>query len=153
MKKIFLTTVLALGFLVPFTLAAQSNEVLDVFLARAEADFGTSAYLILADCEKITDTASVDEAMNWIGQSENLNKLKDLNPDRTISYGEFSYIMMEVLELKGGLMYSLVPGPRYAAREAAYKRWIIGKSSPGRGLKPFEVINALVTILEKEGAR
>lgn len=150
MKKFLIITLLIAGFWAPVTLTAQSNELMDVFFSRSEADLGTSAYLVLAAAGAIEESSSAEDALNWISQSGQLSKLDNLDPDRMITYGEFSYLLMEVFKEKGGLMYRLIPGPRYAAREVAYQNWIIGKSSPERSLKPFEVINALITIMERE---
>ncbi|MDC7233002.1 MAG: hypothetical protein PQJ58_07205 [Spirochaetales bacterium] len=151
MKKSILFFLLFLVFMLPVTLTAQSNEVLDVFLEQDKADLGTTSWLILASAGKIDEEASVEDALNWIMKADGLGKMEDLSPRRNITYGEFSYILMEVLEEKGGLMYRLVPGPRYAAREAAYNKWLLGRSAPGRSLKPFEVINTIITVLETEG--
>jgi len=153
MKKFIISILLALGFMLPVGLSAQSNEVMDVFLSRNEADLGTSVYLVLAAMNVIDQSSSVEDAVSLLEESGNYGKIRNLDTDRSISYGEFSYIVMETLGEKGGLMYRILPGPRYAAREVSYKKWIIGKSIPGRILKPFEVINALVTIMEEEGTK
>lgn len=143
--------ILILIFMMPVCLSAQSNDVLDDFLDRDAADFGTTVYLVLASTGEIDESATIEEALDWIIKSDELSRIEDISSRRNISYGEFSYILMEVLDIKGGLMYRMVPGPRYAAREAAYRNWLLGSSFPGRVLKPFEVINTLVSIVESEG--
>jgi len=153
MNKFIIMLLLTIGFLLPAGLSAQSNDVLDVFLNRSEADLGTSAYLVLAAMKDIDESSSIDEALAWMNQSGKFEKIKNPDAGQSISYGEFSYLIMETLNLKGGVMYRLFPGPRYAAREIAYRKWIVGKSIPGRILKPFEVINALITILDEEGTK
>lgn len=152
MKKLAILFPLILLVMMPISLMAQSNEVLDDFLERDEADLGTTSYLILAAAGIIDESAAVEDALDWIMKSDELTKIEDISSRRSISYGEFSYILMEVLELKGGLMYRLIPGPRYAAREAAYRKWLLGSYAPGRSLKPFEVMNTLITVLEGEGS-
>jgi len=153
MNKFIITILLAIGFLLPAGISAQSNEVMDMFLSQNEADLGTSAYLVLAAMNVIDESSTVEETLSWMEQSGEYGKISNMDAGRSISYGEFSYIVMETLGQKGGLMYRIFPGPRYAAREVAYRKWIIGKSIPGRSLKPFEVINALITILEEEGTK
>lgn len=151
MKKPALLFILILVFMMPVVLTAQSNEVLDEFLDRDEADLGTTAYLVLASAGIIDESSTVDDAVDWIMKADRMVKIEDISSGRSISYGEFSYLLMEAMELKGGLMYRMIPGPRYAAREAAYRNWLLGSPAPGRSLQPFEVINTIVTVLETEG--
>ncbi len=153
MNKFIIMALLFAGFLLPAGISAQSNEVMDAFLSQDEADLGTSSYLVLAALGAIDESSSAEDALAWMSRSGNYPKISQPDAGRSISYGEFSYLIMETLDLKGGLMYRLFPGPRYAAREIAYKKWVIGKTIPGRPLQPFEVINALITILEEEGGK
>ncbi len=132
-----------------FELAAQSNELLDDYYSRSEADFGTSTYLVLAASGKISESDGVPEALSWLEVNGLDGKFSSMNPDRPVSYGEFAFLLMKGFDLKGGILYSLFPGPRYAAREASYRKWILGNSMPGRTLKPFEAINALTLIAEE----
>ena len=131
---------------------AQSNELIDNFLARPHADLATSSYIILASSGSIEASATPADALEWIRSNGLDEKLLDLDPDRNIRYGEFSYLLMQVHGIRGGIMYSLLPGPRYAARELSYKRWILGRSAPSRFLRPFEVINAVNTVDEEKEA-
>ena len=149
MLKKFLIPYVVLFLLTVAGLAAQSNELLDDFLSRPAADLGTSSYLILAAAGQISPDDTLEDAADWLREKGLDGKLKDTNYDRPIRYGEFAYIMMEAFALKGGIMYSVFPGPRYAAREAAYRKWLLGSSVPGRTLEPFEVLNALM--LQTEG--
>ncbi len=149
MKKIFFLCIFIVLFLLNMSIAAQSNEQMDEFLARSYADLGMSSYLVLASAGRIDESASVEEALNWVSEQGMDASFKNLEADRDICYGEFSYILMEALSLKGGVMYRIFPGPRYAAREAAYKKWMLGRSSPSRSLRPYEVINAINMVMEE----
>ncbi len=60
---------------------------------------------------------------------------------------------MRALELKGGLFYGMIPGPRYAARELAYRRLVNGKAHPGRIVSGEEGLRLLGAALELEGGR
>ncbi len=147
MYRLIIKTILLISL---FPLAAQSNEMMDSFLAKEEADLGTSAYLVLAASGQISPEAGIDDALSWI-ESEGLDsKFSSLDPERPVSYGEFSFLIMKGFNLSGGIMYTLIPGPRYAAREISYRKWILGSSIPGRAVKPFEALNALALLAEEE---
>jgi hypothetical protein len=59
---------------------------------------------------------------------------------------------MRALDIPGGIMYSMFPGPRYAAREIAYLGFVRGSGAPGRTVSGNEVMYILGRVLEwKEG--
>ena len=147
MYRLIIKTILLISL---FPLAAQSNEMIDNYLEREEADLGTSAYLVLAASGQIPEDAGIKDAMSWIEAEGIDNTFVSLDPERSVTYGEFSYLIMKGFDLSGGLMYTLLPGPRYAAREVSYRKWILGSSIPGRPLKPFEALNVLALLAEEE---
>jgi hypothetical protein len=46
-------------------------------------------------------------------------------------FGTLAYLLMQVFEVPGGLMYRIFPGPRYATREFTYQGWSPVKMGPG----------------------
>jgi hypothetical protein len=59
---------------------------------------------------------------------------------------------MQAFEIKGGVMYRIFPGPRYAGRELSYLGLIRGNGSPTRTFDGDEAIGILGRLLEwKEG--
>lgn len=146
MKKVFFMTLFFISFLYISNLSAQSSEMMDRFYTLDHADLGTSTYLILASAGEIKESASVDDALMWLEEESLSEMMLSLDAARNITYGELAYILMEAHSIRGGILYSIIPGPRYAAREAAYRKWIPGKSMAGRFLKPYEVINAVMLL-------
>ncbi|OQY35642.1 MAG: hypothetical protein B6241_00170 [Spirochaetaceae bacterium 4572_59] len=149
MKNVSFFTLFFMFFLFLANLSAQSNEMMDQFFSNDQADLGTSTYLILASAGKIEESSSIEDALLWLEKEDISNMMINLDAGRDITYGELAYLMMEVYSIKGGLMYSIFPGPRYAAREVAYRKWISGRSMPGRSLKPNEVVNALMQLIDE----
>jgi hypothetical protein len=131
-------------------LAAQSNQLLDQILEQPKVSFGQAAYLVLTAVQKLPETASPEQAADALTSSG--WKVKVRAADQPISLGEYSYLLMQAFGLKGGLFYRLLPGPRYAAREMAFSRFIRGDGSPYRTLSGEEAVGMLQRALEsKEG--
>lgn len=148
MRKVSFFTLFLIFFIYLSNLSAQSNEVLDQFMSKDRADLGTSAYLVLVSAGKIEEGASVEDVLFWLEREGFSDLILNLDADRDITYGELSYLMMEAYSIEGGIMYSIFPGPRYAAREVAYREWISGRSMPERSLEPNEVLNALTQLID-----
>jgi hypothetical protein len=134
------TAILALAFLVAAlsVMPAQSAKLIDDFLARSQADFATSVYVILAAAGKAPDTASPEQAVAVLA---GLGLAELAQPaDRPMSLGDFSYITMKAFDIPGGVLYTLLPGPRYATRELAYLKVLSGVPDDGRLLSGEEVM-------------
>jgi len=129
MKSITYPFLFILLFLsVIFSSFAQQNTVLDELLAEEEATFGNSVYLILTASGTIDEDVTPGEAVTHISPEELHIEAK--GADAAITLGEFSAILMNAFNIKGGLFYTLFPGPRYATREIAYRKFIQGRISP-----------------------
>lgn len=131
--------------------AAQSNETLDSFLEQEKASFGHSAYMILTAAGILDEETSVDEALAALAGSEVEGPSR--TAEEAITLGEYSYLLMQALEIRGGLMYRIFPGPRYAARELKYLDLIPGDAGPGRSLSGTEAVQILGRALEWKEAR
>jgi len=146
-KKCFLLLLAGALFLLSVSLlCAQSNETLDRFLEQEQAVYGYSAYMVLTAAGKLPEEASPKEAaaaVSRMGWSDKLSASDDL-----INLGEYSSLLMKVFDIRGGLMYTLFPGPRYAARELKYLQCIPGKSTPGRFISGTDAIQILGRVLE-----
>lgn len=128
---------------------AQSDTVMDTLLAEKSASFGEAVYLVMTAMNAVPDTASVEDAVTAAGQqSWRLPKADAASP---ITLGQYSFLLMQAFHVRGGLMYSLFPGPRYAARELAFRKLIAGDASPYRAVSGTEAVQILGSLLEKEG--
>jgi hypothetical protein len=134
-------------------LTAQSNEVLDTFLDQSEADLGTSIWLVLLSEGQIPADSDVNDALDYFSGTKAAGKITDLSADRPIEFKEFAYVAMEVMDLPGGMMYAIIPSPRYAAREFQYRGWMPGRPKSGAVLSPWEVTTSLSEIIAWKEAR
>lgn len=139
---------LALAAVLP--LGAQSNQVLDQLLEREELPFGEAAYLVLVAIDRLPEEAAPEEAAAALAGQ--IPAVRERGAGEAIPLGEYAYLLMQAFEVKGGLMYRLFPGPRYAARELAYRKIIRGKAHPNRPVSGTEAVQILRRLLEwKEG--
>jgi hypothetical protein len=139
-----LTVLLFLTASVP--LMAQSNEVMDDFLDEEKASFGKTAYFTLLAVNLISEDASIDQAVSALGEQGWGVKVK--KADDAINMGELSFLIMQALDIPGGLMYKIAPGPRYASRELVYLGIVPGRNRPGRIPSGDEVLSILGRALE-----
>jgi len=125
---------------------AQSNEVLDTLLEEETTSFGQAAYLVLSASARIPDdTSPAEAAAEMAGQGW---KVPTRAAEETLTLGEYSFLLMQAFELKGGVMYRIVPGPRYAGRELGYLQFIKGNTSPYRTFSGEEAIGILGRLME-----
>lgn len=120
---------------------AQSPEVLDQVVAEAKLSFGSAAYLALASASP-GDLSPSPEAAAVRG-AELLGRRAAPDPEKDSSFGEFAFLLMQAHNVPGGVMYSLIPSPRYAAREAVYREWTSRSRAPGSSISGQEALQIL----------
>jgi hypothetical protein len=129
----------------------QSNTVVDALLAQESATLGGTAYLVLTAAGLLEESRSVDEAMSELKSRP--WGFAQTAADEAVTLGSFAYFVMQVFEMKGGLMYTILPGRRYAAREFAFRGYVQGNTSPARRLTGRDVTHMLGKVLESLGQR
>jgi hypothetical protein len=120
---------------------AQSNEVIDEILDQEQATFGQAAYIAFLAAGEAPEDASVEEVYEGIAWTD--WNLDQKGVDDPVTLGEFSYLVMENLGIQGGLMYRMIPGPRYAARELEYLDFFLGSGSPNRAVSGQEMLHVM----------
>ncbi|MCX7023378.1 MAG: hypothetical protein NT080_02010 [Spirochaetes bacterium] len=128
---------------------AQSNEAIDRILAADAVDYGKVAYLVLVASDNIAEDAGESRSF------EMLKELKWVDPGVAetdpVSLSEYAYFLMKAFGLRGGLMYSLVPGKRYAYRELVSRKVIQGRADPADRVTGDRAIRVLGRILDLVG--
>jgi hypothetical protein len=147
MKKAWAFFALLGVFVLPA--AAQSNALIDRLLEQPRASFGAAAYLVLTASGDLDQAATEQQALESL--SEKGWKLRAAQAEEPIRLGEFCFLIMKAFGEKGGLMYRLVPGPRYAVRELAYRGLVRGKVHSGRLPSGQEVVQLLSSFLDLNG--
>jgi hypothetical protein len=127
-------------------LVAQSNQTIDRLLDEKPATFGDAAYVILSAAGFVSESATGEEATVAVAEKKLLPKTPA--PTELATLGQVCYLIMETQGIKGGLFYTLFPGPRYATRELASLGFLKGYTHPNRVVSGEEVMWILGAVLE-----
>ncbi len=148
--KVFLSIVFLVFISSVFQLYAQSAEIIDNIIESQGISYGEASYLAALGTGLADDEADIQTAFT-IMSSRDFNK-NSKTADQPATLGEFAYLLMESLEIKGGLMYSLFPSPRYAVRELVYLGIIDFEAHPGNKLRGTDALNMLSELLSLQEA-
>ncbi len=120
---------------------AQSPQEIDAIVAEEEVTFGHAAYLALFSADPQQPEPTPEEAAREVCSLFRIGPGK--GADDAATFGEFLFLLMEAHGVSGGVMYALLPGPRYAAREAVYRRWSSRSRAPGTSISGREALHIL----------
>jgi len=130
--------------------AAQSNEVLDAVLGQAALSYSNAAYLVGTASGHFADTVTPEDAVPQLEQAGlGIPGRKATDP---VTLGEFSYMLTRAFGMHGGIMYAILPGPRYATRGLAYLDIISGPAKPGMSLSGERALRILEQIIHRREA-
>jgi hypothetical protein len=135
----------------PALLPAQTAERLDVLLDSAEVSYAGTALIVLPTAglagEDVSPEAAFAEAL-----ARGLLP-RGAEPDGAIRLGELAFLVMGAFELKGGLLYALFPGKRYAYRELVYRRLIQGRNDPALTVSGERLLRILGRAMDYRSSR
>jgi hypothetical protein len=147
-----LPVLIALLLPLPFRAAAQSNALIDRLLAEKQATILDAAELILSASGIVGENPKAGQVMAALADRRLLPAGR--TAEAPITLGEASYLIMRTLGMRGGLLYTMFPGPRYATRELAYLRLIHGPNThPNRPVSGQEVVQMLGAALDRKAGR
>jgi hypothetical protein len=129
---------------------AQSNSEVDALLAQGQARIDSAAYMVLVAGGEIEESSTPDAAYAMLQEKAWLSAAKQASAP--IRLDDYCALVMRSLGLKGGLMYSIFPGPRYAYRELVAKGIVNASGGPKRSLPGDEVLKILRQAMELKGA-
>jgi hypothetical protein len=143
MKKIF-TAVFALSVILfsAQIAAAQTAAELERVLALPAVSYGDAAWFVLGAAGTPLPDNSAPGAYRFAADSRWLPKKTALETPLTL--GGLSILIMKALNIHGGFMYALFPGPRYAYRELVYRKIIGGRAYstlPVSGERFFHILS------------
>ena len=146
--------ILALGLIfgIPAFLSAQTAEELDTLLETPALSCAQAAFFVLASA----DSGSGDEkAANAVTPEDAFNRAmengwfhKNTAPDESVTLGKLSYLMMKAFNIKGGLLYTIFPGPRYAYRTMLSRSFIPGVADPSMKVSGERFLLILGNVLD-----
>ena len=138
---------LVLVFVGALAATAQSNDTIDIILSQDPATVGSAAYLALSAADLVVDETTPRQAFAAAVDSGWLDP--EMSADDTATFGIAAHLLMQAFEEKGGLMYRIFTGPRYAAREFEYRQWVPDRHSPGEPITGEFLIRMAGSFLEK----
>lgn len=145
-KNIVLLFCIFFIFSVPFA-HAQTAAELERILAVDAVSTGDAAWLILSAAGTVPTDISAGEAYGLA--KENRWLTKKAQAEEAITLGAVSFLLMKSLDLKGGLMYSILPGPRYAYRELISRNVLQGRSYASLEVSGERLLRVLSRALEE----
>jgi hypothetical protein len=141
----FLFPVLLFGQTMSLGAAAELETLL-------ETPAVTSVQAVRFVITSASDPMSIQNDVNEIFQSTISNGwLPDTAPDTPITLDKLSFLIMKAFDIKGGLMYTLFPGPRYAYRTMTSRNFIQGITDPAMTVSGDEFLVILGRVLNTEG--
>jgi hypothetical protein len=152
MKKLFaaLFALSAFHLLPTQTVAAQTAAELERVLSLPAVSYGDAAWLVL-NAAGLPGAAenSASDAYRFAAGNNWLPKKAAAKEPATLE--GLSFLIMEALNIKGGFMYTLFPGPRYAYRELSYRKVIQGRAYSTMAVSGERFLRILSRALEYAG--
>ena len=108
-----------------FAAFAQTAAELETVLQAPAVSCAQAAWLVLSSGNNVS--VNIETAF---AQAASRGWLKKAQPDDPITLGKLSFLIMKAFDLKGGMMYALLPGPRYAYRSMLSRSFIQGTADP-----------------------
>jgi hypothetical protein len=130
-------------------LSAQTAAELERIIAIPALSYGDAAWLILSSADAAPPGTPADGAFSlaaergWVPQNA--------GADTSVTLGGVSYLIMRAFNLKGGILYSAFPGPRYSYRELVYRKVIQGRAYVGLPVSGERLLRILSRALEYAG--
>lgn len=146
-KHVYLAVLLTL---LPALAFSQSAALIDEILAEQQMNYGSAAFLLLGAVDRIPQDADRVDAVRTLEQE--YQTLSPRQPDESLTLGEYSLLIMLVLEVEGGFAFTLTQEPRYAARELAFLGVIQGRAFPGmsfNGARGLRILNRALELREE----
>jgi hypothetical protein len=129
-----------IGIALGGALFAQSNAFVDKLIDEKQATYGEAAFMALASAGLVKPEGAVTEAIAYM----DANKWGFVKKaDEPVTLGDLCYMLMRAFNFTGGIMYTVAPGPRYAAREFEYQGWVRRSPVPSRFVGGEEVLQVL----------
>jgi len=141
-NKIYLITA-GLLFLLPSLLPAQTAAELETVM-KASA-------VTCAQAAKFVSASGSASQLNFEQALEKGWFPKGTKSDESITLGKLSLLIMKAFNIKGGLMYTIVPGQRYAFRTMVSRGFIQGAADPAMKVTGERFLLILGKVSAEEG--
>jgi len=109
-------------------LSAQNAEDIDALLSMDSISYEQAAWFVLGAADTPDFSGGPAEAFAYAAERKWLPAKAE--PNGRARLDGISLLIMQSHGIKGGFMYKLTKGPRYAYRELVYKDIIQGRTAP-----------------------
>jgi len=146
MKLAFFTSFF---LLLPLYLSAQTAAELETILQTQAVNCAQAAKFVLASgsdaAANISAQSAFDLALSrgWLAEGT--------KPDEKITLEKLSFLILKAFNMKGGVMYTLNPGPRYAYKSMVSRDFIQGSTSPGMNVNGEKFLLILGKVISAQG--
>jgi hypothetical protein len=147
MKTICALAVL-LGSLFSAPLYAQTAAELEELLHIQAVSYAQAARFVLEAAE-ITNPQNTAQAFAFAAERAWLSK--KASAEKPITLAELSFLIMKAFDMKGGMMYAILPGPRYSYRSMISRSFIQGSADPAMTLNGDRFLLILGNVLNAAG--
>jgi hypothetical protein len=130
------------------TVRGETAADMERLLDAGEITCGEAAYFTLASTED--DPPQGPAAAFALAAGRGMFP-KNAEQDGPLTMGSLSLLMMKAFNLKGGLMYRLFPGVRYAYREITRQGFLEGRAYPNFKVSGGQFLLVLGTFLSRSG--
>ena len=150
-KKILFYLALFLLFLAPAFLGAQTAAEMEAVLESPAVTYSQAAWFVYASAGSTMSIEGVDFQAAFDRAMSNGWLTKKAVPDDPITLGAVSFLMMKAFNIKGGLMYLIFPGPRYAFRAMVSRSLLQGSGDPAMTVSGERFLLILGNVLNEAG--
>ena len=135
-----------------FPLSAQTAAELDTLLETETVTVSTAAHFAFGAAGLLTELSGPAAETLAYEQALSRGWVKS-GPEETITLKETAFLLMNVFELPGGLMYSIFRNPRYAYREMVYRKLIQGRTDENMNVSGIKLLQIIGSTLNYTGER
>ena len=150
--RLTLTLALTLFFCASLVMAQTAAE-LDNLLETETVTTGQAARFVMGAAGVLSPELSGAEAETTAYEEALANRWVKSGQGEAITLQETAFLIMNVFQLKGGLMYSVFHNPRYAYREMVYQRLIPGRTNNTLKISGTKFLQILGRVLNYTGER
>jgi hypothetical protein len=149
--KIMCALAVLFGSLLSAPVYAQTAAELETILGTTSVSCAQAAKFVAASVGSEASTGAVMEkdafdsamAKGWLP--------KKAAAEKPITLAELSFLIMKAFDMKGGMTYAILPGPRYAYRSMISRSFIQGASDPAMTVSGERFLLILGNVLNAAG--
>jgi hypothetical protein len=134
-------------FIIPAFLPAQTAERLDALLDSAGLSYAEAAMIVLPAAALTGEDVSPETAFAEARARGLLPKAAE--PGGAVRLRDLAFLIMGAFDMRGGLFYTLFPGPRYAYRELVHRGIIQGRNDPALTVSGERLLRILGRVLDR----